>query len=225
MRCALRQSGFTLLELVVVLAVASIVVATMVPTGSSERRTDAAVQVRAELSAIAVALEDWYAINGAFPATLTSVGFLGGAVTAGVDDRGVRDDFAADNAVYRYAVSTSPAQATVWSVGPDGSDAGVAGESFLETVSSAATEIVQRQQQRLDLIVGRAYGLFGAWAWFFDQNYPVVYPLDAGLGLGSTYADDVWGTPIRTNLIGTSVCSAGPDRAFGTADDLTAMKP
>ncbi len=209
------QSGFTLIEVIVVLGVLAILVGSAVPLASAVidgQRRDA---VRAELDAIAKALENhWFDLQ-AFPSTLRDTGFLGIHLQPGVNGVALQDGWGGD-VDYLYAVDTVAGTATVYSRGENGRDNGVANEQY-KVVVYAAVPGLAKTRQRLRVIVEVLANHFEAGGsltgtWATDR---------AALGLGTEYAVDGFGTAFTLDPTTLVVRSAGPDRVAGTADDVT----
>ncbi|MCA8948810.1 MAG: prepilin-type N-terminal cleavage/methylation domain-containing protein [Planctomycetes bacterium] len=210
-----RDGGFTLIELVVVLAVLGLLLGTAVPLASAVIQADRRQEARGELAAIVTALESFYFENAAFPANLAAAGFYGEHLQPGVGDDAVSDPFAASQS-YVYSVNTSANTATVYSVGDNGVDDGAASEELVAVVRGAVPGS-RKTAARLRLIVEvlanhiEAGGsVAGSWA-----------TVRTALGLGSTYDYDGFGTALQWTDATYTLTSAGPDRVFGTADDIT----
>ncbi len=69
--------GFTLIELIVVLAVLGLLVGTGVPLAGAVVQADRRQEAQRELADIAAALDSYWFERAAFPATLATTGFLG----------------------------------------------------------------------------------------------------------------------------------------------------
>ncbi len=208
-------AGFTLLEMIVVLAVLGILLAAGMPLASAIVMADRRQEVQRELAQIAEALDAYWYANAAFPTRLTDTGFLGVYLQPGVGNTAVIDPFGA-GAGYVYAVNNTARTATVYSRGENGVDNGAAREEFVQVVY-ANVPAAKKTQQRLRLIVEllanhieSGGAVTGNWA-----------ALRAQLGLGTEYQRDGWGTQLRWTAATHSLTSAGPDRRFGTADDIT----
>lgn len=208
------SSGFTLIEVIVVIAVLGIVLGTAVPLAGAVVQADRRQEARVELAEIADALDAYWFDEAAFPTTLTDSGFLGVYLQPGVQGTATVDAFA--NQDYRYLVAGGGQVATVYSVGENGVDNGASGEELVVNVY-AAIPGTRRTWQRLRVIVevlanhieaGGSVG--GAWP-----------TLRAAIGLGAGYDADGWGTTLQWTDTTHTLTSAGPDRTFGTADDIT----
>lgn len=211
-----RQSGFTLLELLIVIAILSMLAGVLVEgTGAvvdaQKKRT-----APQELDDLAKALSDYYYDVGAFPAALTSAGFYGAYVLPGYDDNLIKDEWGAKT-YYRYVrTGTNPDVVVVYGLGPDAIDSGPAAETWKVTVFGAGPGM-RRTRERLQRIsaaiadhVGNGGTLSGSWpAWV------------AAMALAPSMQTDGFNTSFRVDADGRTVRSAGPDRTFDTADDLT----
>lgn len=209
-----RQQGFTLLELIVVLAVLGLLLGTAVPLASAVIETDRRQEVRRELADIAVALESYYVEHATFPASLADTAFVGMHLQPGVGGTTLVDAFGSGQS-YLYSVDAAANTATVRSRGENGVDDGIAGEEHLVVVHGAVPGIA-RTYQRFRLIVEvlanhieSGGSVAGSW--------PAVR---AAIGLGAAYDRDGFGTVLDWNAATHTLTSAGPDRALGTADDI-----
>lgn len=210
-----RQRGFTLLEVIVVLAVMATLAGTVVPLVTASKRAESLDTARAELSTIADALARYYYEHGAFPSRIDAPGFYGAYAQPGVGDDRLRDEWGA-RGLYQVVRTTDPDVATVYSVGDNGVDDGVGGEALAVTVYGASPGS-ERTRARMRVIVaalaahldagGRITG-----AWSVDR---------AAMGLGSDYDRDGFGTPFTLDGATLHLHSAGADRRFATADDIT----
>lgn len=210
-----RQHGFTLIELIVVLAVLSVLLATAVPLAGAVVAADRRQEVQRELGAIAAALESYYLMHAAFPATLSDPAFVGVHLQPGVNGTALIDAFGAGQE-YRYQVATAADTATVWSVGEDGRNRGINREEH-KVVVAGAVPGTKRTWQRFRLIVELL-------AEHIESGGSVAGPwptLRAAIGLGADYDRDGFGTVFDWNATTHTLTSAGPDRALGTADDIT----
>lgn len=210
-----RDHGFTLLELVVVLAVLGLLLGAAVPLAGAVVQADRRQEAARELAAIGEALESYYFENAAFPASLGEPTFYAVHLQPGVGGTAIQDPFAA-GLDYRYSVNTTTNTATVYSVGDNGTDNGAGAEEQVEVVAGAIPG-ARRTRQRLRVIVevladhiesgGSTTGSWGT--------------LRTSLGLGAEYDQDGWGTTLQWTEASHTLASAGPDRTFGTADDIT----
>lgn len=206
--------GFTLLELIVVLAVVSILFATGVPLAGAvvdaQRRTEA----RFALETIARALDDYWFDQAAFPATLAAPDFAGVYFHTGVNGSLLLDPWGGLPLVYSRDPATNTAR--VHSRGENGLDNGFAAEEFAIAVNAASAGL-RKTRQRMAVIVralaqhvGGGGTLTGTWS--TDR---------AAMGLGSEYGNDGFGTPFTLDAATRVLRSAGPDRSAGNGDDLT----
>ncbi len=211
------SSGFTFLELVIVIAIVGMLAGTLATMAGAQLAADKTAAVRTDLEAIGIGLQSHYAENARFPAALNAVGFYGVNVAPGVGDDLLEDGWAAANTYYRYATTSNPDTATVWSVGPDGFDSGSINETLRITVHGALAGL-PKTRSRLNVIGGAlaqhlAAGRSITGNWTTDRT---------ALGLGAEYATDGFGTTFQLLTTDRVVRSAGPDRNFATtADNLT----
>lgn len=212
---ATARHGFTLIELVVVLAVVSILFATALPLAGaaidSTRRDEAGKSLRT----ISAALENYYYDHASWPSAIDAAGFAGTYFSTGVGGRVVIDPFGS-GAQYLYAVDNSANTVKVYSRGDNHSDDGFANEEFAIVVSGAVPGL-QRTRERMRVIVAAMTiyldgggTLTGTWA--TDR---------AAMGLGPDYGADGFGTAFTLDASTRQLRSAGPDRTINTADDLT----
>ncbi len=214
MTCS-RQSGFTLLELVVVLAVLGIVLGAAVPLASAVIEADRRQEARAELETLVRALESFYFENGSFPATLTESGFYGEHLQPGVSGTATTDPFGAGQD-YAYSVDVEDNTATVYSLGEDGFDSGAGSEEYVAVVFGAIPG-TRKTYARIRIITEVLANYIEAGG-SVAGNWPTVR---AAAGLGSSYDTDGFGTTFQWNAATHTLISAGPDRSFGTSDDIT----
>ena len=208
------QRGFTLLEVIVVLGVLGIVLGTAVPLAGAVVQADRRQEARTELADIAAALDAYWFDNTAFPSALDATDFLGVYLQPGPMSTAVDDAFA--NQRYRYSVNGSTNVATVYSLGENAIDDGAGGEELRVEVF-AAVPGTRRTWQRLRVIVEvlanhiEAGGsVAGSWS-----------TVRAAIGLGVSYDVDGFGTTLQWTDSTHTLTSAGPDGAFGNADDIT----
>lgn len=209
------QHGFTLLEVVIVLSVMATLAGTIVPLVSAAKRAEGIDTARAELDALAEGLRRHYYERGSFPTRIDQASFYGVYVLPGVGDARLHDEWGT-RGLYRVVLTRNPDTATVYSVGDNGRDDGVANEAIKVVVHSGGPG-GERTRDRMQVIQAalarhlRAGGtLTGRW------------PADrVALGLGATYATDGFGTAFRLSATTLVLQSAGADRRFGSADDIT----
>ena len=209
-----RQGGFTLLELVIVLAVLGLLLGTAVPLAGAVVEADRRQEARRELAEVAVALESFYLENAAFPASLTTATFHGIHLQPGVGGTTTLDPFGSGQS-YLYSVDSAANTATIYSRGENGIDNGVANEDLVVVVHGAVPGTA-RTHQRLRLIVE-------VLANHIEGGGSVAGPwssLRAALGLGASYERDGFGTPLHWDASTYTLSSAGPDRTLGSADDI-----
>lgn len=214
-RASCAMAGFTLIEMIVVLAVLSLLVATAVPLAGAVMQADRRQEAVRELHEVGEALQSYWFDNAAFPAALNSAGFYGVHLQPGVRNGTIEDPFGAGQQ-YVYAVDAVNGIATVHSRGENGVDNGYAAEEFVVR-TYAAVPGLKKTWQRLRLIVEvladhieSGGSVVGTW--------PTVR---AAIGLGAEFDTDGFGTTFGWTAATHTLRSAGPDRALGTADDIT----
>jgi prepilin-type N-terminal cleavage/methylation domain-containing protein len=210
-----RQGGFTLLELIVVLAVLGLLLGTAVPLAGAVIEADRRQEALRELADLGRALESYHVEHQAFPATLAAAGFQGVHLQPGVGGTAVIDPFGAGQP-YVYAVDTAAGTATVHSRGENGRDDGSGTEDLVIVVHGAVPGMAQTWQRWRLVVEVLANHIEAGGA--VDGPWP---HLRAALGLGSVYDRDGFGTVLRWDAATHTLTSAGPDRTFDTADDIT----
>lgn len=207
------SSGFTLVEIVVVLAVLGILVGTAAPLVGAAVDRGRRDEAERELAVLAEALEAYYYEQGAFPKKLDGKDFVGVYLSGGVNADATTDPFG--GAAYRYALAKNPDVATVTSLGPNARDDKGKGDDLRVTVPGA-TAGNRRTRARLRVMtevlanfLESGGALSGKWS--KDRKT---------LGLGASYAADGFGTAFRLDKNTYEFASAGADRRFGTKDDL-----
>ncbi len=220
MTCSARASrgagerGFTLLEVVVVLAVLGLLLGTAVPLAGAVIAADRRQEATAELAKIARALESYYFENAAFPVSLTATDFVGEHLQTGVANTAVIDSFGA-GLEYVYAVDAAANTATVHSRGENGVDDGAATEEHVVVVAGAVPG-TRRTYARVRLIVEVLAEHIEAGG-SVAGDWPTVR---TAIGLGASYDTDGFGTTLQWDAATHTLTSAGPDRSFGTTDDI-----
>jgi general secretion pathway protein G len=210
-----RQGGFTLLELIVVLGVLGILLGTAVPLAGAVVEADRRQEVQRELTEIGAALASHWYDRASFPASLTAAGFLGTYLQPGVRNTTTMDAFAS-NQGYVYSVDAVSQIATVYSIGENGRDDGVANEEHVVHVH-AAVPGTARTWQRLRIVVEVLANHIESGG-SVSGDWPTVR---ARIGLGPTFDTDGFGTTLQWVDATHTLTSAGPDRTFGTADDIS----
>ncbi len=210
-RCS---KGFTLIELIVVIAVISILAGTLIPLVSATQRARHIDTVLQELETIADALDSYYFENGSFPSSLTASGFYGSFLLPGVEDARIKDEWG--GGYYKVFASSDPDVMTVYSVGENGRDDGASSETF-KVVVRGEHPGNRRTRERMRIIASvLAVYLSGGGiltgTWSTDR---------AAMGLGSEYQKDGFGTDFTLSASTLLLRSAGADRSFNTSDDLT----
>lgn len=209
-----RQRGFTLIELIVVLAVLGTLLAAAVPLASAVVDVDRRQEARTELADCAAALESFYLEHATFPPLLRDATFVGIHLQTGVSGTALIDPFGAGQD-YLYSVDPVADTATVWSRGEDGVDRGSAVEELVVVVHGAIPGGA-RTWQRFRLIVELLADHIEAGG-SVAGTWPTVR---AAIGLGADYDRDGYGTVFDWDATTHTLTSAGPDRTLGTADDL-----
>jgi prepilin-type N-terminal cleavage/methylation domain-containing protein len=207
-----RQSGFTLLEVIIVLGVLGIVLGTAVPLAGAVVQADRRQEAVGELAELGKALDAYWFDRAAFPGSLTANDFFGVHLQPGPRNTAVLDAFA--NQEYRYSVAGGVA--TVYSLGENGVDDGANNEELVVRVH-AAVPGTRRTWMRLRIAVellAEHIESGGSVA----GDWPTVR---ASIGLGASYDADGWGTTLQWTAATHTLTSAGPDQVFGTADDIT----
>ena len=208
------DKGFTLLELIVVITVLGILVGTAIPLAGAAAHADGRTEVVDELEEISEALDAYWFDNISFPSSLDATDFLGVYLQAGPQNTAIYDPFGKQ--LYRYSVDTGTNIATVYSVGEDRVDGGSGSEEFVVEVYASVPGL-KRTWQRLRIIVEvlaehieSGGSVSGSWT-----------SLRTLMGLGATFEADGFGTTLQWASATHTLTSAGPDRVFGTADDVT----
>lgn len=210
-----RQTGFTLLEVVVVLGVLGLLLGAAAPLAGAVIEADRRQEARRELADIAAALESFYRENASFPTSLAATTFVGIHLQPGVGGTTTIDPFAA-GAPYVYATDPVAGTATAYSIGENSRDDGAANEELVVVVHRAVPGIA-KTCQRLRIVVEVLANHIEAGG-SVAGSWPTVR---AALGLGAAYDLDGFGTTLQWNAATHTLTSAGPDRTFGTADDIT----
>jgi prepilin-type N-terminal cleavage/methylation domain-containing protein len=210
-----RERGFTLLEVIVVLAVLGLLLGAAVPLASAVIESDRRQEARNELVAIGAALDSYYFEHAAFPVSLAAADFFGVHLQPGVGNTATADPFGGGQG-YLYAVDTTNNVATVYSRGENGTDDGVANEEFVSKVYGSVPG-TRRTWMRLRVVVEVLANHIEAGG-SVTGSWPTVR---ANIGLGSAYDRDGFGTTLQWDEATHMLTSAGPDHSFGTADDIT----
>jgi prepilin-type N-terminal cleavage/methylation domain-containing protein len=199
MRTGKRQAGFTLVELLIVLAVMAILIVTVLVAGKAVR-----VQAQCRLAASTIdiliaALEQYYEFSGEFPLSCEGFGQAALAETLGgtgatITDGTYHSDFASGSALYYYLSQTPGSRRIINSISPSLVTAqGFNGVGLILTPASGET---------VDLF--RVIDPWGKTLWYryeAGQNFPV---------LSSAGPDKILSSP-------------GPDKIVGTSDDITSV--
>ncbi|MCA8943006.1 MAG: prepilin-type N-terminal cleavage/methylation domain-containing protein [Planctomycetes bacterium] len=213
--CERAPGGFTLIEMVIVLAVVGILVGTAMPLAGAIIDAERRDRVRGDLREIAESLEEHYFDHAAFPATLSTPGFFGVYLQRGVADEAILDPWGG-GAEYRMTSDPVTNTVSVWSRGENGTDDGVLNEDFVVTVTGAVPGM-RKTRMRMDVIVE-------ALAAFLESGGTLTgtWSTDrAALGLGAEFESDGCGVAFALDAASLVLRSAGPDRVLGSGDDLT----
>lgn len=210
--------GFTLIEVVVVIAVLSILATAVAPLVAKQVLRKKSIEARERLVALSHALEDHYLDRSELPASLSDATFVTGYVPAVVGGAGNQDPFARGGLLFGYSITSIHGTATLRSRGENGVDEGGAGDDLVIVVSS------QRPGHRLTRerlsIIAVALQRFLAEdpANALTGDWPGVDR--AALDLDPLFDRDGWKVAFRSQPGMITVESAGPDRVFDTPDDL-----
>ena len=210
-----RSAGFTLMEIIVVLAVLGILLGTAVPLAGAVVDAERRQEAELELAEVIEALESYYYENAGFPVSLTAAGFFGEHLQAGVGNTAVEDPFGRGQG-YRYSVSTAANTATIYSLGENGVDDGFGNEEHVALVTGAVPG-TRKTYARMRIIVEVLANHIEAGG-SVAGSWPTVR---AAIGLGASYDADGFGTTFDWNSSTHTLSSAGPDRTLGNADDIT----
>jgi len=210
-----RSGGFTLLELVVVLAVLGLLLGTAAPLAGAVIQADRRQEAQRELAEMTAALEAYYYQTGTFPATLVAAGFLGVHLHPGVRDTVVLDPFGA-GWHYVYSFTAVPNRATVYSRGENGVDNGALAEEHVSFVFGAVPGTKKTCARMRVIVEALAHHIEAGGS--VAGTWPVVR---AAIGLGAAYDNDGFGTALQWTAATHTLSSAGPDRYLGNTDDIT----
>lgn len=210
-----KQAGFTLLEIVVTLAVLGLLLGAAMPLAGAVVQADRRTEALRELSDLGGALDSYYFENGAFPTSLTATDFFGVHLQPGPQDTAVGDPFGAGQQ-YVYAVDPTTNTARVHSRGENGTDSGFNLEELRVQVHGAVPGTRKtwlKLRVAVEVLANHIESggsVSGSWS-----------TVRAACGLGSDYDSDGFGTGLQWTDTTHTLTSAGPDKAFGTADDIT----
>ena len=209
------SQGFTLVEIIVVLAVLAILAGTAMPLVShfiDRQRED---EVRREFADLAESLEDYYFDHGSFPESLRAEDFYALYLQPGFAGTAVTDSWG-DAGDYVYRRYRNPDIVKINSVGVNGRDEEGQGDDLAISVhGSVAGYRKTRSRMRIVIEVLANYLEAGG-------RLQGDWPTDRkNMGLSDSFALDGFGTPFTLDGKSYALRSAGPDRKFGTADDLS----
>lgn len=206
--------GFTLVELIVVIAILGILVGTAVPLFVKLQDHRKIGEVRAELAEITHALDAYYYDQGSFPSALGATGFFAVYLQPGVQGTAIQDSWSGKGS-YIYRLSANPDRALVWSRGPNGRDDSGTADDIVVTVHGSPPGY-RKTRERMRVITEQL-------ANFLESGGSItgIWSQDRiNLGLGAAYDKDGFGTPFQLNAATLELRSAGADKKFFTADDL-----
>lgn len=135
------QRGFTLIEMMIVIAVIAILVGILLPSFRGTQDEAAEQRARAELRTVATALESYFIHNSnAFPSALSGLTSASPRIISSIPD----DPFRSGSNDYAYARDSNGVYYAIWSVGrdraatitgmdTDGTLAGAAGDDIVVT--------------------------------------------------------------------------------------------
>ncbi len=209
-----NRRGFTLIELIVVLAIMTLIAGATLPLITATKKAQRVDRVESELEGLAVALSRYYYEHAHFPASLTATDFVGVFLRPGAQQARLLDEFRSTQ-YYRVARTSDPDTFTVYSVGENGLDDGATNEVFRSVVDGALPGNTRTRERMRIIAAALAVWLGGGGTptgnWSADR---------AAMGLGVEYERDGFGTPFRLDAATRVLRSAGADRSFSTVDDL-----
>lgn len=208
--------GYTLLEMVVVVAIFAMVSAFIVPIGELFLRRRLEHDTRAEMRAVKSAILAYYRDVGAYPAALGDLatkpdgatGWVGPYLTAGfTDESATDDDFTCDAWRHRYLlIATSVHEQRLRSLGENGLNDGGHGDDIdlRIDVSSVLRDLTQCELEEINIAV-RAHNA----AHLPDSPLPISYAaalavlqtegfLPSGEAATTKLSTDAWGQAYET---------------------------
>lgn len=212
---SLGARGFTLMEIIVVVAVMGLLLGASVPIMGAFLDQERDGEARTELEALAKALEAYYQDHGRFPRKLDDEQLLGAYLQEGVYGTAVTDAWGSGEP-YAYGGKSSPDVVHITSRGRNGRFERGKGDDIQVRVAGAPIGNA-RTHARIRVITAALVPYLAGGGkltgrWRVDL---------AALGLAAPYDVDGFGTPFQVDRGSQVVRSAGADRKFGTKDDLT----
>lgn len=115
----IKRKAFTLIELMIVMAIIAILVGMVLPRFKGMRDQANVSKAQGEIRALKTAVESYRIRYNAYPANLTLL--WAAATQPRIIESALYDPFGASAVtVYRYVLSTNSAYYVIWSIGPDG---------------------------------------------------------------------------------------------------------
>ncbi len=111
------KKGFTLVEIMIVVALVAILIAIAIPNVLGVKRSGNISQAKSELAALQAALESYYMSTGAYPAALNDLT----SATPNIIGTTLPTDPFVSGVDYGYNLSPSTVYFVVWSAGTGGS--------------------------------------------------------------------------------------------------------
>ena len=112
----MRKQGFTILEILVVLAVLAILIGIAVPRIKGMQDQGNIQKAKSELKTLQAAVEAYNINHGAYPASVTTLGTFLASESVKIVPGAMVDPFIADGTEYKYVFA--PPYYIIWSAGP-----------------------------------------------------------------------------------------------------------